>query len=188
MAIEADIQGISLDRDRSFTTFGFTGPVPVGFQPFRDDVSSLDYFGTIRARLGYAWDRTLVYATGGFAYGGGDNHSDCRDRFGGAAFGGGAFCSGGSDDTRWGYAVGGGVEWALPTTMSLFGSSAMTFKIEGLYVNLDEDDSSGRRDVVGFTSGGTAIINGGAATGADVRGRHNETDFGLVRAGINLKF
>src|SRR5690606_5134115 len=30
----------------------------------------LKYLGTVRARAGYAWDRTLVYAHGGFAYGG----------------------------------------------------------------------------------------------------------------------
>lgn len=31
--------------------------------------SDLDYFGTVRARLGYAWDTVLVYGHGGFAYG-----------------------------------------------------------------------------------------------------------------------
>lgn len=31
--------------------------------------SRLDYFGTVRARLGYAWDRVLIYGHGGFAYG-----------------------------------------------------------------------------------------------------------------------
>ena len=28
------------------------------------------YFGTVRARIGYAFDRTLIYVTGGLAYGG----------------------------------------------------------------------------------------------------------------------
>ena len=28
----------------------------------------MEYFGTVRGRIGYAWDRTLVYATGGLAY------------------------------------------------------------------------------------------------------------------------
>ncbi|OYW31626.1 MAG: porin, partial [Azorhizobium sp. 12-66-6] len=31
--------------------------------------SKLDYFGTVRARLGYAFDRVLPYVTGGLAYG-----------------------------------------------------------------------------------------------------------------------
>jgi len=31
--------------------------------------SKLTYLGTVRARIGYAWDRTLFYGHGGFAYG-----------------------------------------------------------------------------------------------------------------------
>jgi outer membrane immunogenic protein len=34
------------------------------------DVFRLNSLGTLRARLGYAWDRYLVYATGGLARGG----------------------------------------------------------------------------------------------------------------------
>ena len=33
---------------------------------------SLDYFGTVRARLGWAVDQFLIYGTGGFAYGRGN--------------------------------------------------------------------------------------------------------------------
>ena len=35
--------------------------------------SNLDWFGTVRGRVGYSFDRALVYATGGFAYGSVDN-------------------------------------------------------------------------------------------------------------------
>ena len=31
--------------------------------------SRLDYLGTVRGRIGYVFDRTLIYATGGLAYG-----------------------------------------------------------------------------------------------------------------------
>src|SRR5690606_7649561 len=31
--------------------------------------NDLDYFGTVRARVGYAFDNVLPYITGGFAYG-----------------------------------------------------------------------------------------------------------------------
>jgi outer membrane immunogenic protein len=34
-----------------------------------DGQSELKYLGTVRARLGHTWDRTLLYAHGGFAYG-----------------------------------------------------------------------------------------------------------------------
>jgi outer membrane immunogenic protein len=55
---EADLQGSDIsDRIQDFN-FGDT---------FH---SSLDWFGTIRGRLGYGFDRALVYATAGFAFGG----------------------------------------------------------------------------------------------------------------------
>ncbi|WP_409564824.1 outer membrane protein, partial [Methylobacterium sp. J-026] len=91
-------------------------------------MSSLDYFGTGRGRLGYAFDRTLVYGTGGFAYGSGS-----ADR----SFGGYA----GNDSFRTGYAVGGGVEYALPTdsVLNLFRSSAWTPMVAGLSGNPDRN-------------------------------------------------
>ena len=55
------------------------------------------WFGTVRGRLGYAFDRTLVYGTGGFAYGSG----------GGRDFG---LPNSSRDDFQTGYAVGGGIE------------------------------------------------------------------------------
>ena len=50
VGIEADIQGTNIESP-TFT---------------------LDYFGTVRARLGYAVDQFLIYGTGGFAYGKGN--------------------------------------------------------------------------------------------------------------------
>ncbi|MFC6051056.1 porin family protein, partial [Methylobacterium hispanicum] len=74
-----------------------------------------------------AFDRTLVYATGGFAYGSG----------GGRDFG---LPNASRDEFQTGYAVGGGIEYALPTDsfLNFFRSSAVTLKVEGLYVNLDQ--------------------------------------------------
>ncbi|MFG1377143.1 outer membrane protein [Xanthobacter autotrophicus] len=43
------------------TDFNFSGLSAGGY--------SLDYLGTVRARLGWSFDRVLVYGTGGFAYG-----------------------------------------------------------------------------------------------------------------------
>jgi outer membrane immunogenic protein len=184
VGIEADIQGIDLDHDRTNGAFTFSGAgiTAANFVPVRTGASSLDYFGTVRGRIGYAFDRVLVYGTGGFAYGGGDSNNGCPALVAGVSTA--TFCNN-SDDTRWGYAVGGGVEWALPVTASLFGSSAVTFGIEGLYVNLDDDNDhfrDGRGSLAGFN----------AATGAPVftaTGRSNdETEFGLVRAKVNFKF
>ncbi len=102
----------------------------------------LDYFGTVRARLGYAFDRVLVYGTGGFAY----------------------------SDERGGWTAGGGVEYALPG--SFLGSTAITIGVEGLYVNLDRGNDD-RHFFGGPFFGGN---NG------------DDTEFGVVRAKLNLKF
>lgn len=73
--------------------------------------SSLDWFGTIRARLGYTFGRTLVYATGGFAFGG------VRDGLQITSVDGkhGYYDTEGakSSDTATGYTIGGGFEYAL---------------------------------------------------------------------------
>ncbi|NIX78076.1 outer membrane protein [Microvirga terricola] len=93
------------------------------------------YFGTIRARLGVAFDRALIYGTGGFAYGdvGGNNSYD--QLLGYRRDGG----------TNGGWTLGAGAEYAV--------SDNITAKVEGLYVNLDTKSNyalgerySGRRD------------------------------------------
>ncbi len=49
-----------------------------------------------------------------------------------------------SNDFQTGYTGGGGYEYALPTDsfLNFFRSSAVTLKVEGLYVNLDQDRRS----------------------------------------------
>ena len=95
-----------------------------------DDFNTSDWFGTVRARAGVAFDRALIYATGGFAFA----------------------------DNATGWTVGGGLEYAFTNNLSA--------KIEGLYVNLEDED---------FQFAGTTFSTG-------------ETDFGVVRAGLNFRF
>jgi outer membrane immunogenic protein len=76
--------------------------------------SSNNFFGTVRARAGVAFDRALVYATGGFAYG------DVGNRFGG-------------NSTNGGWTVGAGIEYAF--------TNNLTAKVEGLYVNLERNNN-----------------------------------------------
>jgi outer membrane immunogenic protein len=183
IGVEADIQALDLSRDQGDAgVFTFTGPVPAGFVPVRNDAASLDWFGTVRGRLGYAFGQTLVYGTGGFAFADGGRRSGCVDFVGTVNVS--SFCGTRGDDTRWGYAVGGGVEWALPTMAGWFGSSAMTFGIEGLYVNLDEGDAT-NATLVGFRANGAPVLT---ANGLDARHHNDSLDFGVVRAKINFKF
>jgi outer membrane immunogenic protein len=88
---------------------------------------SQPYIGTVRARAGYAMDRFLPYLTGGFAYGG--THYKVPG-------------VGTSTTTNYGYALGGGLEYAFTTNM--------TAKLEGLYVDLAD-----KRALNGAVKGGT---------------------------------
>jgi len=119
-----------------------------------------NWFGTLRARAGVAFDRALIYATGGFAYGDiGGTRGSC---FAGDVFVG---CSGGSD-TNTGWTLGGGVQYAIP--VNWFGSSATTFGVEGLYVKLDSNNNNIFNDVA-FTN-------------------RSNGEFCVVRAKLNFKF
>jgi outer membrane immunogenic protein len=64
--------------------------------------TNLRWLGTDRVRLGYAWDRLLVYGTAGVAYGNVE-----------AALVGAPFSVTVGDNTRAGFIFGGGVEWAF---------------------------------------------------------------------------
>ena len=69
--VEADIQGASL-KDNAFSEAAFQSfgaPLPA-VKAEAWTKSSLDWFGTVRGRLGYSFGSTLLYVTGGFAYGG----------------------------------------------------------------------------------------------------------------------
>lgn len=73
----------------------------------------IDYVGTGRLLAGYAVDRTLLYATGGFAYAGISSDIDLTGSFAGLG------SSIDDDDTLFGYAVGAGAEYAITDQLSL---------------------------------------------------------------------
>ena len=81
--------------------------------------AKLDWFGTGRLRAGYAMNNWMPYVTGGVAVGGIKGSADL-----GAC--GAATC--GFDETRWGYALGGGLEYQFARNWSA--------KAEYLYINL----------------------------------------------------
>ena len=174
IGVEADAQYVDFGRNRNrYASSSAVIPGTLVFNP--NGLSSLDYFGTVRGRLGYAFDRTLVYGTGGFAYGSG----------GGRDFGSGVS----RNDFQTGWAAGAGVEYALPTDsfLNFFRSSAVTLKVEGLYVNLDQGGrnngafASNSTGTVTLTSPGVTVVQSGL-------NRNNSTEFAVVRAGLNYKF
>ena len=84
------------------------------------------FFGTIRARAGVAFDRALVYGTGGFAYGDVGGNRGIDPVLGHHS----------GDEINWGWTVGGGVEYAI--------TNSFTAKVEGLYVDIDTKDNFDR--------------------------------------------
>jgi outer membrane immunogenic protein len=91
----------------------------------------LDWFSTIRARIGYSFDHLLVYGTGGFAFGG--VKSSFLQVFPGAP---GLFDQGSAARTRYGFTLGGGLEYAF--------SGNWSAKLEYLYIDLASFNDLGR--------------------------------------------
>jgi outer membrane immunogenic protein len=136
-----------LETDIQYADFGRKNYYATGFGPFPTFATDNgNYFGTVRGRLGYAIDRTLIYVTGGLAYG------DVGETVGNA-------------DTEWGWTLGGGVEYAF--------TNNWTAKLEGLYVNLDRGNSA----VTYNSIQGVSRVSGSS-----------NTEFGVVRVGLNYKF
>ena len=122
IGVEADIQAAAIEGNAS-SSFPGGGPL-CGYDYTAK--RSMDYFGTLRGRVGYATDSTLAYATGGFAFGDG--------KYSGAAtFNAGGGCAGAAfafnkSGIETGYAVGGGLEHKITPSWSL--------KAEYQYINL----------------------------------------------------
>ena len=120
LGLEADFAYTGLDR-----TVALPIPAALGLQGrFR---SHLDELGTIRARLGYAYGRFMLYGTGGFAYG-----ETVREAS--LTAGGQSLARVTVDDLDVGYAVGGGLEYALLT----YGPGAVTLRGEYLHYDLGQ--------------------------------------------------
>lgn len=135
--------------------------------------TSMDFLGTVRGRVGYAFDRVLVFGTGGFAYG----DVETRARFFGAN--GLTNYIGGRSDLQTGYTYGGGIEYAVPTgsflqTLNFFHSSAVTIKAEYLHYDLGS-----QRYAVAATG-----LNGSS----NAYSQREKTDGNLARIGLNYKF
>lgn len=160
IGLEADIQGLDSEDERTVVTSG----APT-FPGTRNNTftQELDYLATVRARLGYAMGRTLVYGTGGLAFGG----VDASAEFFGPQPANVRQFTGEEDETKFGFAVGGGVEHAF--------SSHWTAKFEYLYYDLD--DSKVAVNVIPST--------GGAGTGYNTK---FDNDGHILRMGINYKF
>ncbi len=168
VGIEGDISGVDnkSNFDDNFHLFGIN--------------NKTDAFGTIRARVGLAFDRTLIYVTGGVAIANQKHTVGVLDT--GYSNTDYAFIWS-NDSTRYGLVVGSGLEYAL--------SSNWTAKAEFLYTAFDDKSASG--------SCNSAYLGCDASTwyyrdGNGVQRFLNKINIGsgssnvIGRVGINYKF
>ena len=113
VGVEADIAWSGIEDHISFAI----GPLNLTAG------TELDYFGTVRGRIGYLLTPSaLVYATGGWAYGRTTSSLTVAGLIGAGVS---------TEQSKSGWALGGGLEYALNDWIS--------FKTEYLYVDLGED-------------------------------------------------
>ncbi|MCG5234555.1 outer membrane protein [Xanthobacter oligotrophicus] len=155
IGVETDLQWSNIEGTHDWSSATAWGTLRSGTLG-----ASVDYFGTIRARLGYAFDRFLPYITGGAAYGKTAlNIGEVVSYSNGYTEG---FAASGSA-TNWGWTVGAGVEYAI--------TNNWTFKTEYLYVDL------GSTDYTYFTADTNHYYTGTV-----------DTKFHTLKAGVNYKF
>jgi outer membrane immunogenic protein len=112
LGVEADIQAADIsDSTAGFGPGGYFGTANV----------DVDWFSTVRGRIGYAAGPALLYATGGVAFADVDYSATAA----------GPNVAMSSDSIETGYTVGGGIEWKFAPQWSL--------KTEYLYVDLGDE-------------------------------------------------
>lgn len=168
----------------SGTSSGVVPPVPIA-GPFSAPLDEkIEWFGTLRARLGYLpTDTLLTYVTGGLAYGkvkrSGSyvNNSTFAFTVNGVTDGTGFTCaagatcfSGSSSDVSAGWTLGGGFEYAV--------WGRLTLKAEYLYVSLPAKALTETALAV-FIPGDTP-----ASIGVDA----GRATFSVARVGLNYRF
>jgi len=186
--LEADFQGASQKASTNLSTsFSEISIVPGNVATgttATSFTSKIDWFGTVRGRIGYLWGngQILTYATGGLAYGQVDLEG--TSAVSGTVNGVLPFAISqafGHSQVNAGWVAGGGTEGRLA-------NSNWTLKVEALYMDLGSLNATGAP----ATSFGPCPGCGpGAApftgTGGQVSTHTHFTD-AIIRAGLNYQF
>ena len=151
----ADLNYIDAKSNRSYTT--------PGGSTFGTS-SDINYLGTVRARVGYAFDSVLLYGSGGLAYAGVDNNSAVvpANEYRGYDF------KNDGKDADIGYSVGGGVD--------VLATQNISFGVEYLYTNLGSNDQS----ITGTNGTNTVKFTS--------ESNNNDLDFHTVMAKASYRF
>jgi outer membrane immunogenic protein len=180
LGVEADIQG-ALERETTNFSNNFTclrctfGTAGTGFANY---TTQIDWFGTVRARIGYVWGNgnVMSYITGGLAYG--EVKIDGTNAVSGAVIGNPAATFSGTQafghsQVNTGWVAGYGTEGRLALTN-------WTWKVEGLWMDLGTIDTTGVQVIT--PHGGLPGATGGQLT------THTRFTDGILRGGLNYKF
>lgn len=127
IGVEADISYLDLDGSRATATTNFPGvPLPANFSV--NEAFESNYLLTLRPRIGFAFDRALLFATGGLAVTEIEYTVSVPSTVGVVN----ALNAGSVSETRAGWALGGGIEYDLDGHWSM--------KAEYIYSDFGEID------------------------------------------------
>lgn len=159
---------LGIEADASFGEIANSWGGTNQYDPYygKDNVTG---FGTVRGRVGYAFDRLMIYGTGGLAWAVEDHGfgcdaarvavtNGCQNKIGGKAF----YTT--TSQTNLGWTAGGGIEYAV--------YDKWTVKAEYLYTDLGTN--------------GVSMVDPNYP--AAKSGRNFNTTFQTVKAGINYRF
>jgi outer membrane immunogenic protein len=152
-----------------------------------DYQTKIDWFGTVRGRLGYVWGNgnVMSYLTGGLAYGKVDleGTSTINADLGGLPAPFSIAQAFGHSQVNAGWVVGGGTEGRL----DFWGLRNWTWKIEGLYMDLGHLDTAGSGIFPSTTFPVPPITVYTSSATAQVTTQTHFTD-SIVRVGLNYQF
>jgi outer membrane immunogenic protein len=158
---------VGIEADLSWTDIGSTttvAPLTAGgiaaLGSSHTSSFDMNWFGTVRGRLGFAANNLLIYATGGFAFGEFEYATVTAD-----PLGSGLLATSGRSVTRTGWTVGAGAEWGFAPNWSL--------KAEYLYFDLG--------DITGVAVDPVAAPAVSVTTNFDNTGH-------ILRLGVNYRF
>ncbi len=160
LGVETDLQGSKIGGSKTNTSLLHNDGT--GFNPgtYASQQQDLDWLGTLRARAGVLVAPSLLtYVTGGLAYGKVSYSSIVVSTNSGSTF------ATSESDTKTGWTVGGGIEWAIDRNWSLKG--------EYLYYDLGDI---------------TMVADPSPANPPFQIQSHIETRGSIGRVGLNYKF
>lgn len=181
---EADFMGTALSK-RSSSAISVTTQLLPEYSFTEGSLTSTkieqNWLGTVRARVGFAADRFLIFATGGLAYGNVKSQTNIALPFSNSGPISELFpinaqdnYAGSKSETKAGYALGAGVEYAITNNWLI--------RAEYMYYNLG--------NVTNVASGTTSTFNGVTEpnTSTIIGTTKTKIDGNIVRAALSYKF